>query len=139
MNFVIDNFEGYVKKEYKIKFLKFFTLEVIAEDKEDGTYKHFVNIYFLNKSIIELAYKTGFSNFNKKESNFEKYIIMGNVTIKNKTYTFDDGKTIAVRNGFTGGYLPTFKSEFNNFKMSITTYSKHISEKIQQYYFKENK
>lgn len=136
MDFSKMDFRGYLRKEYIVKFWKFFTLKVISEDREDGTYKHFITVYFCKKSLVHICYRTGMSINGYEVSPLDKNISMG-VIVKgdNKHYYFKEGKTCAIES-ISSADNDMFESKFKDAKMTIFSESpSRTSRKIRNHYF----
>lgn len=64
----------YISKEYSIPFFfNLFKLEVYSDDRENGEYKHFIDIKFLGMYLVRLCYRTG-------ECNGDKHYYMGTLS-----------------------------------------------------------
>lgn len=52
-----------VNKSYSVKFFfNIFELSIHSEDRENGEYKHFIDIYILGLRCIDVCYRTGNNN-----------------------------------------------------------------------------
>ena len=49
----------YISKGYNIRFLKFFELNIYADDRENGEYKNFVYVTLFGRLIVNVTYRTG--------------------------------------------------------------------------------
>lgn len=49
----------YISKGYNIRFLKFFELNIYADDRENGEYKNFVYVTLFGYPIVNVTYRTG--------------------------------------------------------------------------------
>lgn len=68
----MEEIKNYCSKRYEMKFMKFFKLFIFAEDRENGEYKIFVNINFLNKEICGITFRIGMCD---DEKNIKGYYI----------------------------------------------------------------